>query len=324
MSAPTTYTLALTRKILARSTSLLETFLELDLDADGSISRSDLALSLKKLYNIDLTREQLNGLASKFGCGKGRRVDYSCFVDCIRDLATTHPLTSSTYGSGPSLVRGTGTYTDSDLQRLGIVRVPPGIKKADLERVIARKIRSRSSVASKTTQTFLAIDEDRDGRFTVEEFREFLLNVGLDVGISQCSEVLGEYISKDGEVHLSGFARFLKTIEPAREVQPWEVLDEESLKRERTVAAAMAKSARLAMEYAVTKCVDDAMSDAKILNALQENLMYKKTTLVKAFKRFDMDAKGLLTKEEFAQGLRESGLDISEERAGKLMEKFDV
>ncbi|GMI46783.1 hypothetical protein TrCOL_g9479 [Triparma columacea] len=37
-----------------------------------------------------------------------------------------------------------------------------------------------------------------------------------------------------------------------------------------------------------------------------------------------MDTQGLLTKEEFAQGLRESGLDVSGERAGALMEKFDV
>ena len=50
----------------------------------------------------------------------------------------------------------------------------------------------------------------------------------------------------------------------------------------------------------------------------------KKTTLVKAFKKFDMDAHGSLTKEEFTQGLRMSGLDVSEERAGKLIEKFDV
>lgn len=136
--------------------------------------------------------------------------------------------------------------------------------------------------------------------------------------------MLGDFVSGDGDVHLSGFASFLKTIEPAREVQPWEMLDEESLKRERTVAKAMARAAREAMEFAVTKCVDDAMSDSSILLKLQDELLFKKMTLVKAFKKFDMDTQGLLTKEEFAQGLRESGLDVSGERAGALMEKFDV
>ena len=85
--------------------------------------------------------------------------------------------------------------------------------------------------------------------------------------------VLGDYLSKDGEVHLAGFSQLLKAIEPTRQVMPWEVLDEESLRRERTVAKAMAKAARKAMEYAVTKCVDDAMTDSKILFELQENLL---------------------------------------------------
>lgn len=104
--------------------------------------------------------------------------------------------------------------------------------------------------------------------------------------------MLGDFVSGDGDVHLSGFASFLKTIEPAREVQPWEMLDEESLKRERTVAKAMARAARKAMEFAVTKCVDDAMSDSSILLKLQDELLFKKTTLVKAFKKFDMDTQG--------------------------------
>jgi len=90
-----TYTLALTRKIAGRSSSLLETFLELDNDGDGTISRSDLAISLKTLFNLNLSREQLNSLCSKFGCTGGKRVDYSRFVDCVRDLATSRPLTSA-------------------------------------------------------------------------------------------------------------------------------------------------------------------------------------------------------------------------------------
>ena len=79
------------------------------------------------------------------------------------------------------------------MQRLGIVKVPEGVEKSNLEKVIARKvrlersgdlklysritnnlvtqIRSRSAVASKTTQTFLAIDSDRSGSFTLAEFR---------------------------------------------------------------------------------------------------------------------------------------------------------
>ena len=48
--------------------------------------------------------------------------------------ATTHPLTSSSYGSGPSLKRGTSEYSNCDLERLGIVRVPKGVEKGELQR----------------------------------------------------------------------------------------------------------------------------------------------------------------------------------------------
>ena len=92
MSSPHTFILAITRKIAARSSSLLETFLELDGDSDGSISRSDLALALKNLYNISLTRVQLNG---RTGDSPGRLVstvvglelapdDLSTVIDTLR------------------------------------------------------------------------------------------------------------------------------------------------------------------------------------------------------------------------------------------------
>lgn len=172
-----------------------------------------------------------------------RRVNYSKFVDTIRDLATASPLTSSSYGAGEDLHRG-GSWDDDSFARLGIVSVPEAVTKAELLRVISRKIRSRSAVTGKITQTFLAIDESRTGKITIPEFREFLKNVGLDVSSSKCSEILSDYLTPENTVRMSGFATFVKDLAPSREVQGWEKLDDESLKRQRTVAAAMAKNAR--------------------------------------------------------------------------------
>ncbi|GMH78860.1 hypothetical protein TL16_g07959 [Triparma laevis f. inornata] len=318
-----TFTLSLTRKIASKSSNILDTFMEMDLDGDGSISRSDLALSIKNLFNINLTRQQLNALASKFGMSSSRRVNYSKFVDTIRDLATASPLTSSSYGAGEDLHRG-GSWDDDGFARLGIVSVPEAVTKAELLRVISRKIRSRSAVTGKITQTFLAIDESRTGKITIPEFREFLKNVGLDVSSSKCSEILSDYLTPENTVRMSGFATFVKDLAPSREVQGWEKLDDESLKRQRTVAAAMAKNARIALEESVRKCVDDAMTDVAILESLSETLLFKRMTLVKAFRKFDLSHDGKISRTEFAEGLKTCGVEISDERAAKLIDKFDV
>jgi len=85
----TSFTLALTRKIASKSSNMLDTFCEMDIDGDGSISRSDLAQSLKRMFNISLTNSQLNALCVKFGFTRmNRRVNYNMFVDTVRDLAT--------------------------------------------------------------------------------------------------------------------------------------------------------------------------------------------------------------------------------------------
>ena len=84
----------------------------------------------------------------------------------------------------------------------------------------------------------------------------------------------------------------------------------------------MAKNARIALEESVRKCVDDAMTDAKILESLSETLLYKRMTLVKAFRKFDLSHEGKVSREEFAEGLKECGVQISDERAAALIDKF--
>ena len=212
---------------------------------------------------------------------------------------------------------------DLDYGRLGIIRVPENVTKRELEHVIARKIRSRAATSGSSTQTFLSIDTSRDGKISIDEFREFLRNIGLEVPTAKCEEVLEDYLTSAKTVNMSSFAKFITSLAPSRELQAWEKLDEESAKRERQVAQGMARNSRIAMEEAVRKCVDDAMTDHKLLETLGETLLFKRTTLVKAFKKFDTDNDGKISREEFASGLKSCGLDISDDRAGDLIDKFD-
>jgi len=168
------------------------------------------------------------------------------------------------------------------------------------------------------------MDEDRDGSITVTEFCEFFKNIGLDVPFAKATELLEDYLAPDNTVRMASFCKFLKSLQPSREVMPWEKLDDETAKRERIVAQSLARQAKAAIESAITRCVDDAQSDEKILEALGDTLLYKKMTLVRAFKKFDTDREGGVSKEEFTKGLRDCGLDVSEERVGALVSRFDV
>jgi len=74
----------------------------------------------------------------------------------------------------------------------------------------------------------------------------------------------------------------------------------------------------------IFRCVDDAMSDENILTSLSDSLQFNRSTLVRAFKKFDRDRNGALTEEEFATALRASGMKVSEERARAMVKRFDV
>jgi len=124
MSDKTGYLTALSRKIASKSSNLLDTFIEMDLDNDGSISRSDLAISMQSMFGIRLTPRQLNALSSKFGMSVNERmgrINYSTFVNVINDLAVSKPLTSSAYGAGETLdTSHNDTWDKTSLSRLGV------------------------------------------------------------------------------------------------------------------------------------------------------------------------------------------------------------
>ena len=60
------FEIILARKLQARSKSLHKTFLDLDRDRDGHISRSDFKIALHNIFGIDLTTVQLNAIFSRF------------------------------------------------------------------------------------------------------------------------------------------------------------------------------------------------------------------------------------------------------------------
>jgi Ca2+-binding EF-hand superfamily protein len=58
------FEIAVARKLEARSNSLLDTFLHLDTDGDGLVTRNDLKAALHNLWGIDLSKDEMNAFFS--------------------------------------------------------------------------------------------------------------------------------------------------------------------------------------------------------------------------------------------------------------------
>jgi Ca2+-binding EF-hand superfamily protein len=86
----------------------MDTFLKLDLDGDGFVSRSDLFTSLHNMYGINLTESQLDAIFTRFAyfdhsstsCG----MRYADFVNYIHDTALDFKSSSEEYGSTLDLI----------------------------------------------------------------------------------------------------------------------------------------------------------------------------------------------------------------------------
>jgi Ca2+-binding EF-hand superfamily protein len=327
------YLMAISRRIMSRGTHLLDTFLEMDIDGDGSISRNDLNKALQEKFGIELSRRDLDAICTKYGCSDSRKVKYEDFVRFIRETATTFPLTSSAYGAGsehsfeerPHNAEMHSTYAGRDVCEMCVV--PDESNTRDVLRVIRRKLRNRTHPGHLVNEAFLAIDKNHTGYVTVVQFRSYLSSVGLELSEKKCREVLADFLGSGphhNKANFSEFAKFVLSLEPMREVMPWEKLDEESLKRERILQKHLLKYSTEAYKKAVAKCADDALSDSKLIANFAQEIEFKKWNLVKAFKRFDHHNTGKLIKSDFAAALREVGMDVSDERADSLLDKFDV
>jgi Ca2+-binding EF-hand superfamily protein len=109
------FEVAVARKLKNRSANLMDTFLKLDMDGDGFVSRSDLRTSLHNMYGINLTESQLDAIFTRFAffdhtcttegeISGSRGMRYADFVNYIHDTALDLETSSDEYGSSLDLV----------------------------------------------------------------------------------------------------------------------------------------------------------------------------------------------------------------------------
>jgi len=113
------FEIAVARKLKNRSVNLMDTFLKLDLDGDGLISRSDLFASFHNMYGINLTESQLDAIFTRFAAYFDRSGEantattsttttqgmrYADFVNYIHDTALDLKTSSEEFSTMADLV----------------------------------------------------------------------------------------------------------------------------------------------------------------------------------------------------------------------------
>lgn len=115
------FEIAVARKLKNRSANLMDTFLKLDLDGDGLISRSDLYTSFHNMYGINLTESQLNVIFTRFAAYFDRSGEpntatqgmrYADFVNYIHDTALDLESSSGEFSTMADLVMAK-SYNDN-------------------------------------------------------------------------------------------------------------------------------------------------------------------------------------------------------------------
>eukprot|EP00566_Odontella_aurita_P005577 CAMPEP_0113597898 /NCGR_PEP_ID=MMETSP0015_2-20120614/41271_1 /TAXON_ID=2838 /ORGANISM="Odontella" /LENGTH=568 /DNA_ID=CAMNT_0000505823 /DNA_START=216 /DNA_END=1922 /DNA_ORIENTATION=- /assembly_acc=CAM_ASM_000160 len=383
---PSAHEIALAKSLRSHSLSLHRTFLNLDVDRDGYVTRSDLRAALHNALGVDLSSSQMDAIFARFaffeddhrdevdsgedddgendgaaGAGGSRRgshgsssafstssssrggrrrrgvhhgIRYAEFVRYIEATLRSSTSSSAAYGSTLSLAsRPAERY--SPRPQMIAVEPPPDVSQQQLRKSLARIMRQKTKSGGgnkgKNVQLFLEMNTHRDGHVTVEEFREWASNNGLELDERQVLSILGEHYDAARGIDLKEFSKQIDGLNSGDgESISWEELDgDEEERRERGLEAgkrAQAEAdeiARRQMEEALKACVDDAMSDRELVVKLSEKLWTRRTRLVDAFKKFDLDKDGKLTARELMAALKEAGMVVSEERAESLVKKFD-
>lgn len=179
--SPHPFEIALMRKLQAKTKSVHDAFLLLDVDGDGRVSPSDIRTVLHNEFEVDVTKEQEECIFSHASLnGDASGMKYAEFAKYYSEVSnTTYPMSQSGFAAT------VGFQRDADVEYEAPILIQPGTKRKKLRNQLRQLLTSHSSYspakfgsAMKETSLFLAIDVHRSGHVTMEDFLDWLNKVG--------------------------------------------------------------------------------------------------------------------------------------------------
>jgi Ca2+-binding EF-hand superfamily protein len=180
---PHPFEIALIRKLEAKTKSIHDAFLFLDIDCDGRVSPSDIRTVLHNEFEIDVTKEQEECIFSHASLnGDAAGMKYAEFAIYFSEVSNTSSYPMSESGSAAAV----GFRKDADIvDKEAPIHIQPRTKRMNLRHQLRQLLTSHSSrspaksgSAMKETSLFLAMDVHRSGKVTMEEFLDWLNEVG--------------------------------------------------------------------------------------------------------------------------------------------------
>jgi len=178
---PHPFEIALMRKLQAKTTSIHDAFLLLDVDGDGRVSPSDIRTVLHNEFEIDVTKEQEECIFSHaYGDASKPGMNYVEFSKYYSEVSnTTYPMSQSGFAATA------GFQFDADVDYEAPILIQPSTKRKNLRNQLRQLLTSHSSNSPakfgsgmKETSLFLAIDVHRSSHVTMEGFLDWLNKVG--------------------------------------------------------------------------------------------------------------------------------------------------
>lgn len=180
---PQPFEVALVRKIKARTTTIHDAFLLLDVDGDGRVSSSDIRTVLHNELNIDVTKEQEDYIFSHPSLmNDSEGMNYGEFAKYFSEVSKTAVSSSE---AGYAAAAGFQKDNTDSIDIESPIHLHPATLRLKLRHQLRQLLTAHSThspaktgSAMKETSLFLAIDVHRSGKVTMVELLGWLNEVG--------------------------------------------------------------------------------------------------------------------------------------------------
>ena len=323
LPSPLPFEVALAIKIKGRRMSPTHTFIRLDEDEDGLISKRDLQDSLGEVFGMGLSDDQIEVMFNR-ACffrststrdvesrndpqASGERgIDFATFQKYIEHTAMDTSSPSSTmYGSYGGMTTTVKKNKD-------------GVPRRDSRSVFAKTKLLRSKVlrlleqsattdGMAATRSFLDMDTLRNNHVTRGEFMEWLRDVnGVNLTEEELDMVLGEWQDEEG-LTMTEFTLFVDSLKvnSGTRTSPDEPIMKHTFIHPRQINVS-----------------DNDKSDNELIWAFLNHFRAIGITLVQGFHHLDETDSKNLSAAEISKGFNKAGLNVSQERSRELIIGF--
>lgn len=326
---PEPFEVAISTKITTSRKPLLQTFVRIDEDEDGLISKKDLKNALNNMYEMALDDDQIDVMFRRSQFFSERRIlrqgsdssteeerdekneqliSFPVFQEYMKSTADGSDSVSPTKMYGSTINIKVGFRTDAKLPWMDDRRSVVA-KKKDLRNLVLETIQQSipsESVGMATTHTFLEMDTLRNNQVTKSEFISWLrVEKGLELDEEEVKLVLGEWQKEEG-LTLQEYGFFVTCLEN-------KCTDTEKIKQltenQRPDEAPLVRD-------------DDGKSDTELIWALRGYFHGVGKSFMQGFHELDKSDGKTISSSEVSDGLRTAGLVVTHARSKELMKGF--